>query len=307
MTFNGYAPSGDVTAPAVYANYGTPDDFDALAGAGVDVKGKVVLVRYGQCFRGLKAMNAQDRGASAVIIYSDPADDGYGRGTVYPDGPWRPASAVQRGSAQFMSLCAGDPFRADERYAAAGLSTESLCSYSANDTVPSIPVLPMSYGDAAPILAALGGAAAPTGFAGGIEGLEYTLGPSEGTVVRVTADNRFVTTPIWNVVATVPGSLPADEDQPVLLGNHRDAWVFGAADPNSGTAAMIEVARGLGALLEAGWRPKRTIKLLSWSGEEYGLLGSTGWGELNAEALKRAVAYLNIDVATSGDQLWGEP
>mmetsp|Transcript_62354 Transcript_62354/g.171424 ORF Transcript_62354/g.171424 Transcript_62354/m.171424 type:complete len:672 (+) Transcript_62354:32-2047(+) len=299
-THHGYAPAGDVTSSIVYANYGRPSDFDELEALGVDVAGKVVLTRYGQCFRGLKAMNAERRGAVAVLVYSDPEDDGPVQGPAYPMGPWRSPSSVQRGSVQYNSLCSGDPARADPRYGETTI--ESLCGYSTNETLPAIPVLPISFADATPLLTYMGGAAAPTDFIGGIDGLSYTVGPS-ANLVRVVTHNTFVTTPIPNVIATIPGSLPADEDQPVLLGNHRDAWVFGAADPNSGTAVLLEVARGLGTLLKGGWRPQRTIKLLSWSGEEYGLLGSTGWGELNAEAISRAVVYINVDTAVSGDRL----
>ena len=194
---------------------------------------------------------------------------------------------MQRGSAQFLSLCAGDPFRADARYqdlggaSGEGTTTEELCGYKPEDTIPSRPVLPLSYADAAPMLAQLGGAPAPADFVGGIENLTYTLGPSEGLEVRIATDNPYVTTPIWNVVATIPGEddLSGAEATPVLMGNHRDAWVFGAADPNSGTAALLEVARGLGALRRSGWVPKRTIKLLSWSGEEYGEWKDLGGGD----------------------------
>ena len=169
-----------------------------------------------------------------------------------------PASAVQRGSAQFLSLCAGDPFRADARYAALpGFNetnaTETLCGYAPEETIPRRPVLPISYGDAAPILARLGGAAAPEGFTGGIANLTYTVGPSEGLLLRVVTDNPFVTTPIWNVVGTIEGR--DDGATPVLMGNHRDAWVFGAADPNSGTASLLEVAKGLGQLRKVGYAP----------------------------------------------------
>jgi N-acetylated-alpha-linked acidic dipeptidase len=189
-------------------------------------------------------MNAEARGAVATLIYSDPLDDGYDVGDVYPDGPWRPASSVQRGSAQFNSLCGGDPYRADPRYGAN--ATGELCQVeSPHSLIPSKPVLPISYGDATPILAALGGMNAPENFIGGIQNLTYTLGPSSDVKLHLTTSNEDQVTTIWNVVATIRGTL-ADEgdgsqDQPVLMGNHRDAWVYGAADPNSGTAALIEV------------------------------------------------------------------
>jgi N-acetylated-alpha-linked acidic dipeptidase len=311
MTFNGYAPSGDVQASVVYANYGRPEDFDYLESQDIDVTNKIVIVRYGECFRGLKAMNAEARGAIGTIIYSDPEDDGYGAGDVYPDGPWRPSSSVQRGSAQFNSLCGGDPYRADPRYKALNngddgetSTTQDVCSYDVSELIPSHPVLPISYGDAQPILAMLGGLNAPDSFIGGIDNLTYTLGPSEGIEMHLKTSHEDVVTPIWNIVATIEGTLDAEDDLPILMGNHRDAWVYGAADPNSGTAALIEVARGFGTLLANGWKPRRTIQLLSWSGEEYGLLGSTGYGELNADWLSRAAIYLNTDVTTSGDALY---
>ena len=222
----------------MYANYGTPADFDALAAAGVDMRGTIVLVRYGRCFRGLKAMNAQCHGAAGVLIYSDPADDGAGVGETYPDGPWRPSSAVQRGSVQFNSLCSGDPFRADARYGA--IAGDPCGGYAPEDLVPSIPVLPLSSADAAPIMRVLGGAAAPAGFVGDLPGLGpkgYTLGPSTLEVAMETR-SELVKTPIWNVVATVPGWLEPELDQPILIGNHRDAWVWrGRSQLRHGRAA----------------------------------------------------------------------
>ena len=183
-------------------------------------------------------------------------------------------------------------------------NVDDICGFAQTSLIPSIPSVPMSYGDVLPLLQALGGTKAADvapDFTGDLD-IEYTVGPSTD-FITLTVDTKFEIRKIPNVVATIKGSLPADQDSPVLLGNHRDAWVYGAADPNSGTAALLEVSRGFGALLKKGWQPKRTIKLLSWSGEEYGLLGSTGWGELNFEELKRASAYLNVDVAVSGDNL----
>jgi len=308
-TFHGYGASGNVTARMIYANYGRPQDFDALEKAGVYAEGTIVVVRYGKCFRGLKVMNAQKRGAVGVLIYSDPADDGYGQGADYPEGPWRPSSGVQRGSVQFNSQCAGDPMRADPRYTE---SVEQLCGVDHyTDLIPKIPSLPISYDDAFPLLQLMGGKKAVDvggdDFCGDLD-LLYTVGPSEDTVLRLVVDNKEEIRTIPNVSGYIPGILTDDDgsseqDQPVLLGNHRDAWVFGAADPNSGTASLIEVARGLGKLLETGWRPLRSIFLLSWSGEEYGLLGSTGWAELNQDRIRKAVAYLNVDTVVSGDIL----
>jgi N-acetylated-alpha-linked acidic dipeptidase len=228
-TFHGYSPSGSVVAPIVYANYGRPQDFDALAKANVNVTNTIVLVRYGMCFRGLKVMNAQNRGALGVIIYSDPADDGNGKGSVYPQGPWRSASGVQRGSVQFNSVCAGDPMRADERYRSRNQSLSDICGVdSYKDLIPRIPSLPMSYGDALPLLQHMGGKSAQEvggeGFCGGLP-VKYTVGPSEnGVLVHMVVENYEETRKIPNVIARIPGTLPPEDDMPVLLGNHRDAW-----------------------------------------------------------------------------------
>ncbi|KAG7344538.1 transferrin receptor-like dimerization domain containing protein [Nitzschia inconspicua] len=308
-TFHGYSPSGTIEQKhVIYANYGRPQDFKLLEQAGVSVHDRVVLVRYGECFRGLKVRNAQERGAVAVLIYSDPADDGYTIGPVYPEGPWRPSNGIQRGSVQFNSACAGDPLRADPRYRTLlNTSVQELCGVdSIHELIPSIPSIPLSYRDALPLLHNLGGPVAADisiDFVGGLGNLTYHVGPSRG-VVNLIVDNEDSVRDIPNVVGVIPGSLPPEKDMPVLLGNHRDAWVYGAADPNSGTAALIEVARGLGRLYtEHNWRPLRTIYLLSWSGEEYGLLGSTGWAELHPFLLKRALVYLNTDTVVSGDHL----
>ncbi|GBG25629.1 Transferrin receptor protein 2 [Hondaea fermentalgiana] len=299
LTFLAYAATGQARGEMVYANYGRPEDFEELEKRGIHVAGKIVLVRYGQCFRGLKIMNAQAFNASAVLIFSDPEDDGFGKGKVYPDGPWRPASSVQRGSAQFNSLCAGDPARA-----ASGFDSKSRCGLERDELIPSIPAIPISYEDVTPLLERLGGPEAPHGFQGGLN-LTYRLGPSSGWEATVEVNNTREVKPIWNVIAEIPGSLEADEDQPIVIGNHRDAWVFGAADPNSGSAVLLEVARALGKLVRDGWQPKRTIVLASWSGEEFGLLGSTGWGEANAGGLlKRAALYINTDVGVSGDTFY---
>mmetsp|Transcript_5792 Transcript_5792/g.10120 ORF Transcript_5792/g.10120 Transcript_5792/m.10120 type:complete len:705 (+) Transcript_5792:56-2170(+) len=299
MTFLGYSPSGNATAQLVYGNYGRPEDFAELKKRGVNVKGKVVIVRYGKCFRGLKVMNAQDHGASAVLIYSDPEDDGFEVGKVYPEGPWRPETSVQRGSVQFNSLCGGDPARA-----ASSKSPEEICGYKQEEMIPQIPVIPISYGDATPLLKSLGGEKVPRDWIGGLSRrLTYRFGPSKG-MVEVVTNNTFVTTPIWNVITTIPGTLPEELDQPVIVGNHRDAWVFGAADPNSGSSIILEVGRTLGELLKTGWKPKRTIVIGSWSGEEYGLLGSTGWAEEKADTLlKKASVYINTDTGVSGHNL----
>ncbi|KAH8076771.1 exopeptidase [Aureococcus anophagefferens] len=287
MTFNAYAPSGDVAARVVYANFGMPSDFDALEAAGVDVRGKIALTRYGGCFRGLKAMNAEARGAVATLIYSDPQQDGFTWGPTNPAGPWRPPQGVQRGSAQYLSLCAGDPFRLY-------LDADAPDPCGNVSYVPKHPVLPLSYEDALPILELLGGPAAPASFAGGLA-VAYALGPSRATF-RLHVDNEYAEGAVPNVVATLAGD-DAAFPRPVYAGNHRDAWVLGAVDPHSGTAA-----RALAAARDAGWRPRRTVVLCSWSGEEYGLLGSTAYAELEARgALEHATAYVNVDVAVGGN------
>jgi len=232
-TFHGYSPSGTVSnAPLVYANYGRPQDFEALHAAGIDVKGTVVMMRYGKCFRGLKVMNAQQRGALGVIIYSDPADDGFRVGEVYPKGPWRPSCGVQRGSVQFNSKCAGDPMRADARYG--NVTVSDICGVSSyTDLIPSIPSVPMSYGDAMPFLRLLGGKKAKDvggdDFVGGLD-IEYTVGPSEDSFIHLKVDNRDEIGTIPNVVGMIPGTLPQEQDMPLLLGNHRDAWYVSWTD-----------------------------------------------------------------------------
>ena len=225
-TFHGYSPSGDVTAPLVYANYGRPQDFDALEAAGVMVANTIVMVRYGKCFRGLKVKNAQERGAKGVIIYSDPADDGFAQGKVYPDGPWRPATGVQRGSVQFISKCAGDPLRIDYRYGHDAV--QKLCGVEHfSELIPRIPSVPMSYGDAVPLLQQIGGKRAKDvggdGFVGGLN-ITYSVGPSKRTFVRMVIDNVETIGTVPNVVGYIPGSIEPELDMPILLGNHRDAW-----------------------------------------------------------------------------------
>lgn len=231
-TYLGYSPSGDVTAPLVYANYGRPEDFDVLEAAGVAVQGSIVLVRYGACFRGLKVMNAEQRGALGVLIYSDPQQDGFTAGPVYPAGPWRPPFGVQRGSVQFLSLCAGDPGRA--ALAEEGLTAEDVCGYATEDMKPKIPVLPISYGDATPFLQSLADAAsssssspiAPPSFQGGLN-LTYHLGPSVD-LVRFATHNHELIGVIWNVIGLVKSRhYGTRRDRLVVLGNHRDAWVDG--------------------------------------------------------------------------------
>jgi len=292
--FNGYAASGDVTAPVVYANYGLPKDYEELKKIGVDVKGKIVIVRYGNSFRGVKAKVAEDNGAIGCIIYSDPADDGYMQGDVFPKGPWRPVASGQRGSVQYLFDYPGDPLTPG-RPSIPGLPR--LKPEEATD-LTRIPVQPIAYDVARTILSQLNGPLRPGGFQGGLP-FAYHVGGTSDVKLRLKTDMDYKTRKIWDVVARIDGN--EEKDRWVVLGNHRDAWVFGAVDPNSGTSAMLEVGRGFGQLLKQGWKPRRSIILCSWDAEEYGLVGSTEWAEELATELKeKAVAYLNMDVAVSG-------
>ncbi len=296
--FNGSSASGDVTAAAVYANYGTLDDFKQLAKLGVDVKGKIVLVRYGQNFRGVKAYIAQQYGAAGVIIFSDPQDDGYDRGDKYPRGPMRPDSAVQRGSVQFLPLYPGDP-ETPGVASTPDLPDSQRITDPAKMNQPSIPVNPLSYKDAAPILQALAGAAVPHEWQGGLP-FTYHLGGTDAVKVHMHLEQDYKLRTIWDVIGTIDGTDTTNKDAWVVAGNHRDAWVYGAVDPNSGTAAMLETVHGLGELLKTGWKPKRRIVIGSWDAEEEGLMGSTEWAEAHADHLAHAVAYFNMDVGVSG-------
>ncbi len=291
--YNAYSPSCDVTARVVYANYGLREDYQRLKQWGIDVAGKIVIVRYGQCFRGVKAYVAEENHAAGLLIYSDPAEDGYRQGDVYPRGPWRPATGVQRGSILYSMLYAGDPLTPG--YAA----TKAAKRLALKDAkaLPHIPTTPLSYEDAAPILENLGGPVAPSDWQGALP-FTYHLGPG-ASKIHMKLEMDFQTRTIWNVIAQIPGSvLP---EGLVLVGNHRDAWTYGAVDPNSGTAPLLAVARGLGQLLKQGWKPRRTIILASWDAEEFGLIGSTEWVEDHADQLTRqAVAYLNMDVGVAG-------
>jgi N-acetylated-alpha-linked acidic dipeptidase len=293
--YNGMSPSGDAEAEVVYANYGSPDDFDKLKQMNVDVRGKIVLVRYGSNFRGVKAFVAQERGAAGVIIYSDPKDDGYYRGDAYPKGPWRPASGVQRGSVGFMFQFPGDPTTPGVA-STSGLPDSKRVSPAESEQLPKIPVTPLSYADASPILEHLGGPASPREWQGALP-FTYHVGPGPAKVrMHLKQDYQFRT--IWDVIGKVRGASAPEEW--VVAGNHRDAWVYGAVDPNSGTAAMLEAVHGLGELLKSGWKPKRTIVIGSWDAEEEGLIGSTEWGEDHAHELEYAAAYFNMDVAVAG-------
>src|SRR5262245_20434050 len=285
-TYNAYSIDGDVTAPLVYVNYGVPDDYEKLERLGVDVKGKIVIARYGGGWRGIKPKVAAEKGAAGCISYCDPNDDGDFQGQTYPQGPFRPDQGVQRGSVADMPVYSGDPLTPG-----VGATKDAhRIDRSEAKTITKIPVLPISYGDAKPLLAALEGPMAPESWRGALP-ITYRVGPGPAKVhLKLTFDWKLV--PANDVVAIIPGSTWPDEW--IVRGNHHDAWVNGAEDPISGLVAMLGEARACGPLLQKGWRPKRTIILCEWDGEEQGLLGSTEWAETHAdELLSRGVAYLN--------------
>ena len=293
--FNIYSPSGEVTAPVVYVNYGAPDDYRKLAALGVSVEGKVVLARYGEGYRGIKAKLAEEHHAAALIIYSDPEEDGYAAGDTYPQGPWRPMSGIQRGSILYTQIYPGDPLTPG---VAAVADAQRLAPDAASD-LPHIPTMPINAQDAAVILESLRGKHVPRGWQGGLP-FAYHVGGSRDAQVHMKLVMDYAERPLYDVIATLRGT---SDDQWVVLGNHHDAWVFGAADPGSGTAAMLEMGRALGELVRSGWRPRRTIVICHWDGEEPGLLGSTEWVEANrAELQAKAVAYINTDVGVSGPE-----
>jgi N-acetylated-alpha-linked acidic dipeptidase len=286
--YNAYSIDGDVTGELVYVNYGTPDDYEQLDRLGIDVKGKIVIARYGGAWRGIKPKVAGEHGALGCIIYSDPRDDGYFEGDVYPKGAYRSGYGAQRGSVADMPLYAGDPLTP---FVGATKDAKRLELKEAR-TLTKIPVLPIAYGDALPLLRALGGPVAVESWRGALP-ITYHVGPGPAKVHLKVAFN-WNTVPAYDVIATIDGAQYPDEW--IIRGNHHDAWVNGASDPISGQVATLEEARGLGVLLKSGWKPKRTIKYCAWDGEEPGLLGSTEWVETHADALKqKAVAYINSD------------
>ena len=291
--YNVYGGDGDVTAPLVYVNYGMPDDYKELARRGIDVRGKIVITRYGGGWRGLKPKLAQEHGAVGCLIYSDPRDDGYGEGDTYPNGGWRPADGVQRGSVADMQQYPGDPLTP-------GIgSTPGAKRLALKDakTILKIPVLPISYADATPLLQSLTGPMAPSGWRGSLP-LSYHVGPSAAPV-HMTVLSDWGQKPVYDVIATLKGS--TEPDQWVVRGNHHDGWVFGAWDPLAGNVALMAEAKAIGALYKQGWRPKRTLVYASWDGEEPGLLGSTEWAETHAKELQqKAVLYLNSDTNGRG-------
>ena len=290
--FNAFSPSGEVTAPVVYVNYGTQEDYQALESLGVSVEGKIVLARYSRVYRGIKAKLAEEHKAVALILFSDPDDDGYAAGDTFPRGPWRPMSGIQRGSVLYTQIYPGDPLTPG---VAATPDAARLQPAEAAD-MPRIPTMPINAQDAAIILKNLGGQRVPTGWQGGLP-LTYHVGPGSAQAhMKVAID--YAQRPIYDVIAKLHGS---SDDEWVMLGNHHDAWVFGAADPGSGTTAVLETARSLGELARNGWKPRRTIVICEWDAEEPGLLGSTEWVEANrAELQAKAVAYINTDVGVTG-------
>ena len=292
-TYNAYSGDGDVTAPLVYVNYGIPADYEQLAKMGVDVRGKIVIARYGASWRGIKPKVAYEHGAVGCIIYSDPKDDGYYQGEVYPAGPYRPEQGVQRGSVMDMPIHPGDPLTPGW---GATKNARRLPREEAK-TILKIPVLPISYGDALPLLRNLRGPVAPESWRGALP-ITYHIGSGPSNVhLKVTSDWSLHT--LYDVIVRIEGSTFPDEW--IIRGNHHDGWVNGAQDPISGMVAVLEEARAFGELLKQGWRPKRTIILAAWDGEEPGLLGSTEWAEQHAAELQqKAVVYINSDTNDKG-------
>ena len=300
ITYLGMSGSGDVTGELVYASSGNPSDYDWLEAQGIELKGKIAIVRYSvpYSYRGFKALTAERRGLKAMLIYSDPAQDGFVKGKTFPDGPWGPASHIQRGALTYDFMIAGDPLTPG--YASLPGAPRILASES--PSVPKIIAVPMSYRDAEPLLRALGGPEAPAEWQGAL-GFKYRVGAGPA-MVRVKVDMDDATRPIWVVEGRIRGT--EEPNKYVVLGNHRDAWVFGAVDPSSGTATQLELARVLGTMAKEGKRPKRSIVFASWDAEEWHLTGSTEWGENFADDLKRnAIAYLNVDGSTSGSNFSG--
>ena len=295
LPYHAYSASGEITAPVVYAGSGNPADYDRLASLGIDIKGKIALVRYSvpYSYRGFKALTAQQRGAAAILIYSDPADDGYAKGKVYPDGPWGPPSHIQRGGIVYDFMVPGDPLTPGW----ASLPGARRIAQGEAVSLPKIVSAPLSYQDARVILEAMTGPDAPKEWRGALP-ITYRVG-GEQPIVRMRVRSDDSVRPIWTVTASIRGrDLP---DDLVIVGNHRDAWIYGGVDPSSGSAALMELARTLGELKKGGWQPRRTIVFASWDAEEFTLTSSTEWGEQHEDMLRgHAVAYLNVDSAASG-------
>ena len=292
-SYNAYSIDGNVSGELVYVNYGVPADYEDLERRGIDVRGKIIIARYGGSWRGIKPKVAAEHGAIGCLIYSDPRDDGYYRGDVYPAGPYRMDRGIQRGSVLDMPLFPGDPLTPN---VGATADAERL-DRSEAPTLTSIPVLPISYADARPLLEALSGPLAPLAWRGGLP-ITYHIGPGPA-VVELELAFTWDLAPAYDVIATLEGS--ERPDQLVIRGNHHDAWVNGARDPISGLVALMAEARAIGELVRTGWRPKRTLICAAWDAEEPGLLGSTEWAELHADRLRRqAVAYINTDGTSRG-------
>ena len=287
-TYNAYSIDGDITAPLVYVNYGIPEDYEQLDRLGISVKGKIVIARYYHSWRGIKPKVAAEHGAIGCLIFSDPHEDGFMQGDTFPKGAYRPPDGVQRGSVADMPYYPGDPLTPGVG------ATKDAKRLKIEDaaTITKIPVLPISYGDAQPLLAALTGPVAPAEWRGGLA-ITYHVGPGPGKV-HLKVKSNWDRKPIYDVIAKIPGS--AFPDEWVIRGNHHDAWVNGAEDPISGLVAVLEEARAAGELVKSGWKPKRTIIFCAWDGEEPGLLGSTEFAEEHYDELRaHAVAYINSD------------
>jgi N-acetylated-alpha-linked acidic dipeptidase len=299
--WSGMSLSGEVTAPVVYAHSGNPEDYDLLRKNGISVKGMIVLVRYSNpySYRGFKALTAQRQGAAAMLVYSDPQEDGYQKGKVDPDGPWGPEHHIQRGAITYDFMVPGDP----QTPGWASVPGAKRIPIEQATSAPKIMALPLSWHDAKPLLENMDGPLAPRDWQGGLP-IQYHLG-GERVMVHLKIEMDNGTQPYYVVEGRIRGAdLP---DEWVVLGNHRDAWVFGGVDPSSGTASMMEMTRALGQLTKQGARPRRTIVVCSWDGEEVGLTGSTEWGEQFADDLRaKAVAYINVDEATSGSNFHGQ-
>ena len=287
-TYNCWSADGDVNAELVFVNYGLPEDYETLAKFGIDVKGKIVIAKYGRSWRGIKPKVAQEHGAIGCLIYSDPQDDGYGAGDVCPKGPFKNEFGVQRGSIMDMVIYPGDP--STPNYAS--IEGAPRVDHNEAENLLKIPVLPISYHDAAPLLQDMAGPVAPKAWRGGLP-FTYHIGPSKSKVhLKLNFDWKI--RPAYNVIAMIQGS--QFPDQWVIRGNHHDAWVNGANDPVSGMAAELEEAIAIGELVKTGWRPKRTLVYCAWDAEEQGLMGSVEWVEEHAATLKaKAVAYINSD------------
>lgn len=292
-TYNAWSADGDVTAPLVFVNYGVPADYEMLDRMGISVKGKIVIAKYGRSWRGIKPKVAQEHGAIGCIIYSDPIDDGYRKGDVYPQGAFKHETGVQRGSVMDMPIYPGDPLTPN----VGSTATASRLDRLQATNLLKIPVLPISYKDAQPLLAALGGAVAPTDWQGGLP-ITYHVGPGAQNV-HLKLEFSWDQVDCHNVIGQLKGSQYPDEW--VIRGNHHDAWTYGANDPISGLAALLEEARVLGEMSKQGWKPKRTMIFCAWDGEEPGLIGSTEWVEDHAAELQqKCVAYINSDASGRG-------